>query len=170
MMRWVLYAVIGLGGLVAVVALVGVMLPKGHQASRTATYTASPEIVFGVIADVEHYPDWRAVSKVELLPDDGQGKRFREHGDNGVITYRIETSDKPVTMRVRIADTSLAFGGTWTYQLSPAPGGGTSLKITEDGEVYNPIFRFMSKFFFSPTATIEKVQAGLARKLGEPAP
>jgi len=70
-------------------------------------------------------------------------------------------------MRTRIADTELAFGGSWTYELARTPTGGTSLSITEDGEVYNPIFRFMSKFFFSPVATIEKVQRSLAKKLGE---
>jgi hypothetical protein len=66
----------------------------------------------------------------------------------------------------RIADPSLPFGGTWTYDLKPQ-GSGTELTITEDGEVYNPIFRFMSKFVFSQTATIEAYQASLKRKLSE---
>ena len=89
---------------------------------------------------------------------------FREHGSNGVITYRVETLTAPSRMVVRIADPSLPFGGTWTHDLKATPSGGTELTTTEDGEVYNPIFRFMSKFFFSPTATIEKFHAALARR------
>ena len=39
--------------------------------------------------------------------------------------------------------------------------------MTENGEVYNPIFRFMSKFFLSQTETIDTYMADLKRKLGE---
>ena len=61
---------------------------------------------------------------------------------------------------MRIADPDLPFGGTWTYELKP-DGGGTQLVITERGEVYNPIFRFMSRFVFSHTATMERFVASL---------
>jgi hypothetical protein len=166
MLKWLLYVVAALGGLVALMAIIGMTLPKGHRASRAMTFTAAPAAVFAVIADVARYPEWRAdVSRVELLPDDGRGVLFREHGKNGVITFRIEQSDPPSRMLTRIADPSLAFGGTWTYVLTPTPSGGTSLTITEDGEVYNPIFRFLSKVVFSPAATIEGFLAALKKKL-----
>ena len=55
----------------------------------------------------------------------------------------------------RIADTGLPFGGQWTYELVP-DGEGTRLTITEDGEVYNPLFRFVSRFVMGHTATIER--------------
>lgn len=168
MMRWVLYIGVGLAALVAVVAFVGTMLPKGHRASVTATYAAAPAAVFDVIADVARYGEWRAdVTQVDVLPDDGRGTLFREHGENGPITYRVEAATPPVLMRTRIADTSLAFGGTWTHELTPSPSGGTTLTTTEDGEVYNPIFRALSKIFFSPGGTIEKYQAALRKRLGE---
>lgn len=166
MLKWLLYVVAGLGGLVALMALIGLALPKGHRASRDMIFAAAPATVFAVIADVARYPEWRPdVSRVELLPDDGRGVLFREHGKNGVILFRIEQSDPPSRMMTRIADPSLAFGGTWTYALTPTPSGGTSLTITEDGEVYNPVFRFLSKVVFSPTATIEGYLAALRKKL-----
>jgi uncharacterized protein YndB with AHSA1/START domain len=166
-MKWALYVALGLGGLVAIVAIVGTALPKGHSASRTASYAAAPEVVFARIADVERYAEWRGdVTKVERLPDDQGRVVFREHGGHGPILFRIEESVPPTRMVTRIADPSLPFGGTWTYTLAPALGGGTTLTITEDGEVYNPIFRFMSKVFFSQTATIEAYQAALGRVLG----
>ena len=166
MLKWLLYIVAGLGGLVALMAIIGLTLPKGHRASREMTFAAAPATVFAVIADVGRYPEWRPdVSRVELLPDDGRGVLFREHGKHGAIPFRIEQSDPPSRMLTRIADTSLAFGGTWTYVLAPTPSGGTSLTITEDGEVYNPVFRFLSKVVFSQTATIEGYLAALRKKL-----
>ena len=55
---------------------------------------------------------------------------------------------------LRIADPDLPFGGKWTYELQPSANG-SRVTITEDGEVYNPIFRFMSHVFFSQSASIE---------------
>jgi hypothetical protein len=73
-------------------------------------------------------------------------------------------------MVVRIADPDLPFGGTWTYELKQEESG-TRVTITERGEVYNPIFRFMSRFVFSHTATLERYLAALrARAAQQPRP
>jgi uncharacterized protein YndB with AHSA1/START domain len=165
MLRWGLYILLGLIGLVAIVAGVGASLPKGHTATRSITYASSPAVVFAAITDVKKFPEWRSrVTKVEVLADDGRGMLFREDGKDGNITYRIEKSEPGVKLVTRIADSQLAFGGSWTYTLRPV-GTGTELTITEDGEVYNPIFRFVSRFFMSPTATIETYLEDLRKRL-----
>jgi uncharacterized protein YndB with AHSA1/START domain len=161
-----LYVVLGLGGLVAVVALIGAALPKGHRASKTTSFAATSEEVFAVISDVARYAEWRPdVKRVELLPDENGRRMFKEHGGNGAVTYRIEQSQPPSRLLIRIADPSLPFGGTWTHELKATSAGGTELTTIEDGEVYNPIFRFMSRFFFSPTKTIETFHSNLSKKL-----
>ena len=161
MLRLALYAVGGIVGLVILVAIVGVLLPKGHRASRTVTYSVPPSTLFAVITDVGRAKEWRSdLQSVEILAPD----RFRENGKNGAITFRIETREPDRKLVTRIDDTSLAFGGTWTFDIAPASGG-SSLTITEDGEVYNPIFRVMQKLFFSPYATIDTYQADLRKKL-----
>ena len=44
----------------------------------------------------------------------------------------------------------------WLFErIAPAPGG-SAVTITEDGEVYNPIFRFMSRFVFGYYATLDE--------------
>ena len=45
-----------------------------------------------------------------------------------------------------------------------ASGSGTRVSITERGEVYNPIFRFLSRFVFGHTGTMETYLRDLARK------
>jgi len=41
----------------------------------------------------------------------------------------------------------------------------TEVTITEDGEVYNPIFRFMSAYVFGHTATIEQYLTDLESRV-----
>ena len=155
-----------LGVLVALVLLViaiGYALPVGHVATRDVRLTAPPERVFGVLRDVEKYPTWRSdVKGVEVLAT-VPALRWRERGDND-ITLEMETVEAPRRIVTRIADRSLPFGGSWTYELSPQDGG-TRLAITENGEVYNPLFRFMSRFVFGHTSTLEKFLGDLERHL-----
>jgi uncharacterized protein YndB with AHSA1/START domain len=161
--------------LVAAIAAIGMMLPQNHVAARTVRVRQTPEQVFAIISDVEKMPTWREdVTRVEILPVDDGRMMFREHGSDAV-TYRVETSEPPRRRVVRIADGNLPYGGTWTYDVTPvsaAPAAGrgaalTQITITERGEVYNPIFRFMSRFVFSHNATIDAYLIALGKKCGE---
>jgi uncharacterized protein YndB with AHSA1/START domain len=145
-----------LGSIVAVTAVVGLTLPESHQIARSARFSAPPAAVYAVISDVAHYADWRSdIDRVEVLPDDGEGVRFAEYAGEDVVTYRIEEATPPTRLKVRIDDASLPFGGTWTYLLQPLEGG-TSLTITEDGTIGNPIFRVVAKVLFSPTDSMDR--------------
>ncbi len=151
----------GLGLLVLVVVLVGLALPKQHRATRDRMLTASSDAVFQAITTPAEFPTWRTgVRQVELLADAGGKPRFREHGRDGVITYVLDEAIPSQRVVSRIDDPSLPFGGTWTFELTPV-GGGTLLRITEDGEVSNPLFRFMSRFVFGHHAGIDRYLADL---------
>ena len=155
-----------LGVLVALLLLliaIGYALPIGHVATRETRLGAPPERVFGVLREVEKFPAWRSdVTSVEVLATT-PALRWRERGDNDIV-FEMEAVEPPGKMVTRIADKTLPFGGSWTYELSPQDGG-TRLVITEHGEVYNPLFRFMSRFVFGHTATIEKYLDDLQRYL-----
>lgn len=49
--------------------------------------------------------------------------------------------------------------------LTPAADGGTTLRITEDGEIYNPVFRFVSRFFMGYDRTAKTYLADAGKKL-----
>ena len=166
-MRWVL----GIVGILVVVVLlvvaIGYALPKSHVASVSAQYAAPPDTLWATLTDVAAFPRWRNdLVRVELLPDENGQRGWREHGKNDVITYRVVASDPPRRLVTRIADETLPFGGTWTYELAPA-GGGTRLTITERGEVYNPVFRFVSRFVLGYTGTMTTMLRALGAKHGE---
>lgn len=138
MMKWLLRIVGLLAALAGVMAGIGWLLPVAHQATRSAVIAAPPADVFAAIQDVGRFAP---------------------------LIIRIEQADAPTLLRTRIVDPDGAFGGTWTYVLVP-DAGGTRLTITEDGEVYNPIFRFLSRYVFSQTETMEEYLEELSRRLG----
>lgn len=167
-MRWVLWIVGSIAALIAVMALVGAMLPQGHVVSRRARLHQPPEKVWAVITDIDAFPSWRGdVQRVERLPDREGRKVWREIGAQGGVTFEEAEAVPPRRLVGRIADKDLAFGGNWTYEIAPVEGGGSVITITENGEVYNVIFRFLSRFVFGHAGTLESYLKALGRKLGE---
>ena len=156
-MRYVLMAIGVLVALLLCVVVVGWTLPKHHHVVVKRAYLATPSALFALISDVRGYPSWRRdLTKVDVLGEDGGRPRWRETTKSGgPITYVAEESVPERKLVSRIADTNLPFGGAWTYELTPM-GSGTALAITEDGDVYNPVFRFVSRFVMGHTATIER--------------
>ena len=165
-MRLALIAIGVVVVLVAIVVAVGYTLPVKHRAEVSATIKATPDTVFALIANVEAFPAWRSgLQSVELISGTDGRKGYRELSSNGAITYSIESAEPGRHLVTRIVDKSLPFGGTWTYELSPAANAGTTLRIIEDGEIYNPVFRFVSRFFMGYDRTIKTYLADVAKKL-----
>jgi uncharacterized protein YndB with AHSA1/START domain len=166
-MRWVLGAVGVLVVLVATVYAVGLLLPKSHVASASARYAATPQQVWAVLTDPSAFPQWRpGLARVELLPDVNGQRGWREYGSDEPVSYRVVESDAPRRLVARIADENLPYGGTWTYDVAPA-GSGTRLTITERGEIYNPVFRFVARFIIGYTGTMTAVLRALGARFGE---
>ena len=153
--------------LVAVVALIGSRLPPEHVASQSIFLRRPPEEVYAVVRDFGSAPKWRSDVKqvdVETRPD---GRvYFREVGSNDTVNYELVEDVPNTRMVTRIRDTDLGYAGQWTYTFA-AENGGTRLTIREDGVVSNVFFRFMSRYVFGHTATIESYLAALAKHFGE---
>jgi uncharacterized protein YndB with AHSA1/START domain len=151
-------------GVLAVVA-VGATLPKEHVAARRVTLAVGPAEVWAALTDVAAYPSWRPrVRGVEVLGT--EPLRWRETGRDGKITFELAEADEPRRLVTRITDESLPFGGTWTYVLAPA-GQGTTVTVTEHGEVRNPLFRFVSRYVMGHTATIDGYLTALGGRFGQ---
>jgi hypothetical protein len=154
--------VVAVAGLIVTI---GLLLPKQHVATRSVRLRRTPEEVWKVIAGP---PDWRiGVKRFETLPP-RQGRRTWKEVDNhgDAITYEEMESQPGRKLVTRIADPTLPYGGTWTQEIAPEADGCT-LTVTENGEVYNPVFRFVSRFIIGHTATLDAYLESLRIKLGE---
>lgn len=169
-LKWWQWILAGLGvvvGLVGIAYGVGAALPVSHTASVSAPVAASPDEVWALITEVESFPEWRDdVWSVTVLDSEGPGPAWREETDMGELTFETEAWDPPNAMTARIADEGIPFGGSWTYEVI-LDGTGARLIITENGEVYNPLFRFMSRFVFGHESTIRSYLEAVQGELGE---
>ncbi len=151
---WTLGAIVGL---IAVIFAIGSILPQDHEASVTFEVSASAEQVWEMITVVEAYPTWRPdVDRVERRPDVEGMPAWSEIGSSGTLPLRFVQLDEPRHAVARIDSDQLPFGGTWTYVIDSVGGGQSRVTITENGEVYSPIFRFVGRFFIGYDATLNK--------------
>ncbi len=166
-MKRVLLVLAAVVALVAVVWLVGSSMPKEHVASRKARYRQPPEAIWAAITDLEAMPAWRKdLRSIKRLPDKNGRPAWVETVGTGVIPLEVDEMTPPRRLVTRIAGADLPFGGTWTFEIEPVEGGAT-LTITERGEIYPPPFRFMARYIFGYTSTMETYLKNLGATFGE---
>lgn len=163
-MKLVLIVLVILAVPLLLVMVIGSMLPKGHTISRAVTVNAPPDAVWNLITAV---PTWRPnITRYQEMESQNGHRVWRETDKgNQTITYEAMESDPPHRLVTRIADAKLPFGGTWTYEIAPN-GDGSTLTITENGEVYNPAFRFVSRFIMGHAATVDAYLKAVKARLG----
>lgn len=159
--------VAGLGTCLAAVLALGNRLSANHTASRSISINRRVSEVYGTVRDLPNHTSWRpGLKSIEILPAEGGPIRFRENGSNGTVTYEITEDVPDRRMVTTIIDRDLGYSGSWTYNFEPQ-GEGTFLSITENGEVSNLVFRFMSNYIFGHTAGIDAYLKALSQHLGE---
>jgi len=167
-MRYVLIVLGALVALILIVVVVGAALPKQHHATRAARFHQPPEAVWAALTNYQDFPSWRPnVKRVEAIPSSNSLPAWREFDSHGgSLPMQTLESDPPRRLVTEIADPKLPFGGTWTTTITPADGG-SEVRITEDGEVRNPVFRFVSRFVIGLNATMDTYLRNLGQKFGE---
>ena len=123
--------------------VIGGRLPQDHVATRTVTFRRRPEDV------------WAAINDPAIMDARGQGMGKTE---------LVESAAPRRLVRKVVGEKD--YGGTWTCEIVRAPDG-CALTITEEGYVYNPFFRFVSKYVIGHQRSIDGVMANLKRRFSE---
>ena len=173
-MKIILFIVLGLFVLLLVAAvalyLAGSSMSREHRSVVTATFKAARAAVWSAITDYAAMPLWWPAVKsirVERLPD-GTELTWNKEPHGREIPFRTGESRLNEKL-VRIVATEKMdrspFGGTWTFVLTDAPGGGTQLTLTEDGFINPALFRSVMKWFIGYDATQKDFLAHLEKHL-----
>ena len=166
-MKIVLGIVIALIAVVGVLALIGMSLPRSHRASSRITLRKPIGEVWNAVRDLGTLQGtWSELKSARRLPDEAGREVWQQNAGGFAMRLIIEQATPPSRLVTRIdAAPDAAFGGTWTYDLTPADGG-TQLTVTEDGYVGNPIFRVMMQVM-GVHKTADGYLKALGTKLGE---
>ena len=167
-MKWVLIVLGGLVGLIALMALIGAFISRDHRATSTVMLRQPPDSVWKVVRDLGNIPAWwPAMEKAERLPDREGHEVWRQKMSGFDVPIIVLESAPPRRLVTQIDPTAGgAFGGTWTYELTP-DSAGTRISVTEAGWISNPIFRFMSRFLFGYYGSLDKYLNALGARFGE---
>lgn len=157
------------GVLVAIVVVVfagGAMLPQNHTVRSEITTAAAPDVAWSVITDYRNSPSWRPdVEKVEPAPaQNGHDVWVERYKSGEKMTLEDVEVRGPTRLVRKIVDKDLPYGGVWTFEITP-DGSGSKIAITEDGEVYNPAFRFIGKFILGNDMAMKQFLKELDAKL-----
>ena len=164
-MKWIVIGLTAIVGIVALMLIAGMFVPKAHTATVVANLAKSPDEVWAVIADIPRVPEWfKEVSAAERLPDrDGHAVWKETYGGDFDATVVHTIEQKPLKL-VREIQPGGAFHGSWTFDLMPTADG-TRLTVTEHGVVENLFFRGMM-VFHDNTQTARDYVAALSERLG----
>jgi len=167
MLKIILIVVGVLVVLVALISIAGAFLPREHQATRGARFAATPEQLFSLVTDVPSYPSWRSgVSSIEELPPANGKLRWREHTSDGKVEYELSEMVSPSRVMTTIVSDDLPYGGKWVITFEP-DGTGTRMRITEEGFVNPPPFRFLARYVFGHASTMERYLKDVGKRLGQ---
>lgn len=167
-MKWVLIIISGLVGLVALMALIGVFVPREHRATSTVTLQQSPDSVWKVARDLGGITTWWPEIKESVRQPDREGHEVWRQKMSGFEVPLIVMESAPPRRLVTKIDASAgaAFGGTWTYELTP-DSSGTRITVTEAGWIGNPMFRFLSRFVLGYYGSLDGYLKALGKRFGE---
>ena len=148
---------------------IGAALPKQHHISRSAVIHQPPIVIWQAINQHADEPKWRTDVAAEKQIHPGFNSLWEERYKSGqALRYETIQFLEPRLLVRKVIDPEGHFGGNWTYDLQPAPGG-TLVTITEDGWVANYAFRFMSRFVIGFNQPLDRYLNDLAGKFGEKA-
>jgi len=169
-MQWILLVVGGLVGLLILLVLIGLFLPRAHRASSQIELPRPVPEVWAAVRDLSQVPTfWPDIKTSERQPDREGHEVWLQKMKNGFeIPLEIDEDRPPSRLVTRIALQGKApFGGRWIYDIAETPGG-ARLTLTEDGWVDNPFFRVISKIT-GYHATLDGYLKALGRKMGSQA-
>ncbi len=147
MRRILLSIALSLLALIVGLGLWGVTLPSTHHASSRATIAAPPESVYAVMRDQGALASWWSeVDTTIAVPGADGRERWQEKMGGAEFTVSVSDEVPGVRFTTTIDTTGGGdFGGTWLHEIAPTPGGGTTVTVTENGWVGNPVFRVAMK-------------------------
>jgi len=149
-MKWLKRAVLAVLGIIAVLLVVGMLLPSGFKVQRSIVVNAPASRIYPMIAEPRRWKEWAVWNRRDPAmqmqysgAESGAGAKWNWQSatqGNGVMEFTAAVPDKRVDYALSFPD----LGMTTRGQLRLAPdGAGTRVTWTNEGDMgSNPINRY----------------------------
>jgi hypothetical protein len=169
--KWIIRVLAGIGAGMMLLTGAGYLLPDTHTATRTLVLQAPVRAVWDRVSDLGSAADWQpGVKSVRQDAPLNGHPVWVQDAERGELPLEVVESRAPSLLVTRIAPEAigaadLGFGGTWTWDVGTNDLG-TTVTITEEGVVANPVYRVMT-MLAGTDATIQGTLEALAASFGE---
>jgi hypothetical protein len=160
-------AIVTITALFALSLLVyGKFIPVAHVTAVEITLKRSAQEVYDLVADVPGHARWapRVRSVTPAPPHDGM-PAYRMAVDRQEFFFYVSAAEPPRSFTLTVPGDRM-FSGTWTWDITPAPGGCT-VRLTERGEVYAAFVRGMLRVLGMEARFLLLNLSGMAKHFGE---
>jgi hypothetical protein len=148
MKKWILIFIGALILIVGIVYIIGLSMPVAHSVSSTAEINAPVDSIWNRITTFKDYPEWRKnITTVEATSED-EWIETDEHDDK--VPYKLSILEDKRKIKTELTGNNGFYNGYWIIEISSSASNSTTIKIIENGNVYNAFFRVMA----NPTSTI----------------
>lgn len=156
---------------IAIIYVVGALMPVKHQVSVSRLFAVDKKTLWQLLSDFGTQKDWRRdIVASNKVSESGAINEIWQETDRHGNAIRYENRDiiDEQTLKRVIVSENLAFGGYWMFELETANSqqqAMSKLTITEYGEVYHPLFRFIGKYVFGFDGTMKRYLQDLDAEL-----
>jgi len=151
---------------VFIIMIVSKLVSEQYEASSMAYYNCDLKKLWDLVTDSANQAAWRtAIIRVEKLSDISGRNIWKEFNSNGQV-MKIETSEYSPMRRLvrRLINENQDGEIIWIYDFAEV-GEVSTLTVSEQGKMLNPILKLISKFNSSKSEVLNMYFQDIANEL-----
>ncbi|GGJ95757.1 SRPBCC family protein [Parabacteroides faecis] len=167
MMSFFIYFFIVVAGIVALIFIIGLLLPNERTATSECYYNASPEKVYNALTNNADYGYRSDLEEIVIIEENDGIEVWDEIAKNGSVIRFRTAHKKPYSLYEFDIVRGNGFTGHWKGELKATSTGGTHFTSTETIRMKNPFLKVLSRLFFNLEKFMHTYQNDLRVKLSE---
>lgn len=164
MKKMMTYLLISIVAIIAILFIVGLLIPKQRTFTKTAVLNSNVTKVFNLVTDFKNQTTWRNDVKEIIVIDDNTWTEVPQKGT--AITFKVKRKIENEIFEIEIIEPK-NFNGYWVGTFNQKTLNETAIEFKEVVTISNPFFRTLSYLFIDLDKTMDLYIQNLIQKLGE---
>jgi len=146
----------------------GHSLPELSHNSASHHFNRSPEYIWQLIYNYQHYPEWREnVYSVEKIPGQLKHDTWKEIDADGITTpFKLIKAEPNLFIIIEETGNKPQNSGKWHFEITPSEDGNSStLKISEDRPIPSLVPRAINHLLNTGTSHISAYFRSIENKI-----